>query len=293
MNPSLFIASSSEEIDVARQFANALSEVAEPTLWTDAPEFRPTCSTLDGLFASAEHYDFGLFIFTPDDAITSRGENSFSARDNVILEFGLFLGRLGRERAFAVVADGEDPDNKVKGIADLFGITLPRFFTKPPSKLRSSIAAAAKQLRLQIELAGRRDLMIPLLRKWNFKHHKATFSATLGGAYLQRAKDRLVGMRIAVVCREEDRSVNFHEDRRLAFSEVRTPTFTAMDMVFKVSDRNVLGELDEDDVVEGYVVLIPPSFTLKKGITLHDMCADGCIIVDGGAKSESGSARRL
>lgn len=292
MKPRLFVASSTEGLEVARRFAEVLSDVVEAVVWPDAPDFRPTSSTLDGLIESAEHYDFGLFIFTPDDKVTSRGQDTYSARDNVILEFGLFLGALGKARTFAVAADGDDPENKVKVIADLFGITLPRFVMNSPVALRKSIARAATQLRLQIEVAGRRELAVPLLRKWSFKHQKATFSATLGGGDLVSARSRLTRKRIGVVCRKGTKRVNFDEDRKLAISETRAPIFTGTDMEFKVTDSAVLGNLDNDDVVEAYVVLVPETVTLKPGMTLNDMRAVGCLIVDRGAKSESGSARR-
>jgi hypothetical protein len=106
MKPRLFIGSSSEGLPIARRFATSLASVANVVLWNSAPEFDPMRSTLEGLLESIERYDFGLFIFTPDDPITSRGVSENTARDNVILELGMFLGQLGRDRAFAVITEG-------------------------------------------------------------------------------------------------------------------------------------------------------------------------------------------
>src|SRR4051794_13820750 len=106
IKPTLFVGSSSEAFSVARQFATALDDVAHAIVWKDAPEFEPMRSTLDGLLTIADRYDFGVFIFTPDDEITSRGKKGHAARDNVVLELGVFLGRLGPDRTFAVVEEG-------------------------------------------------------------------------------------------------------------------------------------------------------------------------------------------
>ena len=117
IKPTLFVGSSSEALVVARQFAASLQDVTHAIVWKDAPEFEPMRSTLEGLLNIAERYDFGVFIFTPDDEITSRGAKGKVARDNVILELGVFLGSLGPDRAFAVVEEGSTVKQKLKAIS--------------------------------------------------------------------------------------------------------------------------------------------------------------------------------
>ena len=38
-------------------------------------------------------YDFGIFVFTPDDETFVSGEVKHVARDNVVFELGLFVGK--------------------------------------------------------------------------------------------------------------------------------------------------------------------------------------------------------
>ena len=74
----------------------------EITRWYHHDFFEPTSSVLDDLIAKVSHFDFGVFIFAPDDVVQIRKESSRSVRDNVLFEMGLFLGRLGMQRVFIV-----------------------------------------------------------------------------------------------------------------------------------------------------------------------------------------------
>jgi predicted nucleotide-binding protein len=77
-------------------------------------------ATLEALEAAVESYDFGIFVFTPDDEITVRDKTKPAARDNVIFEAGLFIGKIGRRRSFIV-----RPRNvQMQVPSDLNGITL-------------------------------------------------------------------------------------------------------------------------------------------------------------------------
>lgn len=59
-------------------------------------------NTVDALTDRLSNTDFGTFVFTPDDTVTIREEDYQSVRDNVILELGMFIGRLGKERCFII-----------------------------------------------------------------------------------------------------------------------------------------------------------------------------------------------
>jgi predicted nucleotide-binding protein len=91
--------------------------------WWESESFKPNSSTLDSLFKAANKYDFGVFIFSPEDIVKSRKETFFSARDNVLFEFGLFLGAMGADRTFGLVADSLD--KPIKTPTDLLGIYRP------------------------------------------------------------------------------------------------------------------------------------------------------------------------
>lgn len=100
-NPKVFIGSSSEGLKYARAIQAELKDCSLPIIWNQY-ENTLNQSVLDSLFGSLDEFDFGIFIFSPDDVINIRDELKITARDNVIFELGLFFGRLGKERSFFI-----------------------------------------------------------------------------------------------------------------------------------------------------------------------------------------------
>jgi predicted nucleotide-binding protein len=49
-------------------------------------------------------YDFAIMTWAADDSTFSNGTVTASPRDNVVFECGLFMGILGKDRAFIAVA---------------------------------------------------------------------------------------------------------------------------------------------------------------------------------------------
>ena len=95
----LFVGSSAERIEFIRsirQNFNFDTNEVQVVLWTDL--FQAGDMTLAKLQAEVEQADFGLFILHPDDLTESRDEIKPAPRDNVLLELGMFFGRLGSER---------------------------------------------------------------------------------------------------------------------------------------------------------------------------------------------------
>lgn len=116
--PSLFVGSSTKGLSIANAVKAKLEEVARVTVWTEH-EFRLSHSTLEGLIAALDQFDFAVMIITPDDLLNSDNESYISPRDNVLFELGLFMGRIGRERTF--ILDQNTPSLKLP--SDLAGIT--------------------------------------------------------------------------------------------------------------------------------------------------------------------------
>ena len=62
--------------------------------------------TLESLLHKAQQYKKGngfvIAMFTPDDLLETRSESFFCSRDNVWLEYGLFIGIIGRQNVFMV-----------------------------------------------------------------------------------------------------------------------------------------------------------------------------------------------
>lgn len=131
-----FIASSSEAQFCALYFMDILDAVLkqanlniECILWRDAEEFSVlNDATLTRLISLGQReIAYSIAFFTPDDLSTSRGQSQIIARDNVLFEYGLFLGMLGEKRSFAIIPQDEKGRNSIKLPSDIGGVTLPRY----------------------------------------------------------------------------------------------------------------------------------------------------------------------
>jgi Predicted nucleotide-binding protein containing TIR-like domain len=107
IKPRIFIASSSERLDVAYEIQTHLQRDADCTVW-DQNVFIASDNGLDNLLSVPSNNDFGIFIFINDDISRIRGNELNSVRDNVIFELGLFMGALGRKRCFIVKPQNQD-----------------------------------------------------------------------------------------------------------------------------------------------------------------------------------------
>ena len=147
VKPTLFVGSSSESLDVAYAAQRNLEDVSEVVVWTQGI-FELTKSYLESLLEALDDTEFGLFILGADDLIRIRGTEMPTARDNVIFELGLFIGRLGRDRTFILMpkrsADFHLP-------TDLLGVSTATF--EPPSRpdrIQAALGPACHDIRLAI-----------------------------------------------------------------------------------------------------------------------------------------------
>jgi hypothetical protein len=143
--PRLFLGSSSEGREVARNLQAEVGDVVEVVRW-DHNVFEPSGYALDSLLAAARTVDFAVLVATPDDTTASRGETEPSPRDNVVLEFGLFAGVLGRERTY-LLATGP-----LRLPTDVLGLTRLSYRERTDGDLRAAVSDAA----LQVEERARR-----------------------------------------------------------------------------------------------------------------------------------------
>jgi predicted nucleotide-binding protein len=65
-------------------------------------------ATSQSLLEAVNTSEFGIFVFSPDDAVGIRGKLFSAPRDNVVYELGLFSAALGPERCFFVIPDDAD-----------------------------------------------------------------------------------------------------------------------------------------------------------------------------------------
>ncbi len=116
--PKIFVGSSTEGKSIASAVRDQLAKDAELTLWTDQI-FLPGRYALEVLEEQAPKHHFAILVASPDDRVVKRDLFTPAMRDNVLLEFGLFTGALGRRRAFLIAPD----DPKIDIPSDMMGIT--------------------------------------------------------------------------------------------------------------------------------------------------------------------------
>jgi hypothetical protein len=152
MKPTIFIGSSTEGLEVARAIEKQLQYDAEPTVWTDGI-FGLGHGTLESLVGSLDRFDFAVLVLSPDDLIVSREQTNNSPRDNVLLEIGLFIGRLGRERTFIVF----NRDGNLKLPSDLAGVTMATYGNRQDQNVIAALGPACTDIKYAIKTHGTRE----------------------------------------------------------------------------------------------------------------------------------------
>ena len=123
MKQRIFIGSSSERLLIARAIETNLARDHEPTVW-DEGIFELSKDTLSGLIDRLDVSDAAVFVLAADDVTQLRQQTFDTARDNVVFELGLFIGRLGRERTYFVVPRGQA---KLHLPSDLLGLVAAEY----------------------------------------------------------------------------------------------------------------------------------------------------------------------
>lgn len=185
MKPSVFIGSSSEVSALVDTLVQELATVADVKPWSRSGLFTPGKYALPELIKEVETVDFAVLVFSPDDKVTSREKVFVSARDNVLIEFGLFLNSLGLERTFVVIGKG------VKVPSDLMGLTAiyydhSKYLTDPATALQSVVA----KIRSQMGTKGLRAEREVVTKELDWKGWKCPLGKwTIKGRTLELAED--------------------------------------------------------------------------------------------------------
>lgn len=151
MKPRAFIGSSVEGLPVAYAVQQNLLHDAEITVWSQGV-FELSTTTIESLEAALAMTDFGIFVFSADDISMFRSEKVSTIRDNVLFEFGLFIGRVGRDRVFFLL-----PENatNLHIPTDLLGITPGKYEVgRTDGNMQSATGPASHQIRIQIQKLG-------------------------------------------------------------------------------------------------------------------------------------------
>ena len=151
-HPSVFIGSSAEGHAIAEAIQVNLDRACEVVIWSQGI-FGLGGGTLETLVEKADEFDFAVLVVTPDDMIHSRGAEQPSPRDNVLLELGLFMGKLGRTRTFVIF----DRTAKIKMPSDMAGVTLADYQPHASGNLQAALGAASTKIKTAIQDLGVRE----------------------------------------------------------------------------------------------------------------------------------------
>lgn len=149
----VFVMSSVESLPVARLLEDHFAHDKFLTVVWNHGVFRASNYTLEDLERQLELADFAIAIARADDTIITRGDEWPTVRDNVVFELGMFIGFLGRRRAFLM----EPREDKLKLPSDLTGLTTVNYRYVPGPDAASYIAPACNEIRRLILAAGPRD----------------------------------------------------------------------------------------------------------------------------------------
>jgi Predicted nucleotide-binding protein containing TIR-like domain len=149
--PRVFVGSSTKALAVARAIQANLADAADIVIWNEGM-VELSQHLMESLTQAAGKFDFAVLVMAPDDDLVSAGQNWRATRDNVLIELGLFIGTLGRERTFLVVESV--PELKIP--SDLEGMVFARYRTPADDRpLRSALGPACEEVRDAISKRGR------------------------------------------------------------------------------------------------------------------------------------------
>jgi predicted nucleotide-binding protein len=150
MKKKIFIGSSTEAKSILDEVEKQLCDEYEILRWDKS--FSLNMSTLDSLIENAIKVDRAIFIGTGDDYVTDKeGKRGTKTkhRDNVVFEFGLFLGMLGRKDCVYLV------DNKSDIMSDYLGVTVVMF---DKEDISNSIPKSVSQIKEHFNSYSKRDI---------------------------------------------------------------------------------------------------------------------------------------
>lgn len=149
--PTMFIGSSVEGLQIAEAIQINLDRDAQVTLWSQGV-FGLSHGTLESLSESVNSFDFAALVLTPDDLTISRETSKPSARDNVLMELGMFIGAIGRHRTFIVL----ERDKVIKIPTDLAGVTPATFAMHDNRNYQASLGPVCTQIKAAFRELGLR-----------------------------------------------------------------------------------------------------------------------------------------
>jgi len=185
--PRIFIASSSEQFQVAQQVEAAMASPDEWSIHVWNTLFSFNATYVESLERELDRADFAIVILTGDDAANVRHKSTVLPRDNVIFELGLFIGRLGRPRCFFFV----DAKSETQIASDLSGVKPVKYYPEADAQneQRPSLQTQAGHVMEQIRQFG--DLGIrykPAPEERSQQEALWRFSSRVAGQWWERIR---------------------------------------------------------------------------------------------------------
>jgi hypothetical protein len=114
----IFLGSSTESLDILREVAGWIEGAKhQPLMWDNPELFVAGEHILTKLSTLAKEVDAAVLLFASDDKVWYRDDDAkMQPRDNVLIEYGLFLGALGLGKAIVC------KKGKPKEPSDLAGV---------------------------------------------------------------------------------------------------------------------------------------------------------------------------
>ncbi len=143
----VFVGSSVEHQEIAKQVALSLED-ANCTARAWWLIFELGDFTLQRLIQEAYEVDAAIFVFSPDDKTWYRKAEFQTPRDNVVFEYGLFLGRHGLKepkRAIVLRVGG------AKLPSDVNGVTYMPFDPAKPETFKSNVKKWVEKVRMALD----------------------------------------------------------------------------------------------------------------------------------------------
>ena len=100
--PYVFIGSSTEGLPIAEAIQANLEHTCECHIWSQGV-FGLGTGPMESLVRHLGRFDFAVLVLTPDDVVTTRGAVQPTARDNVVFELGMFIGKIGLLTLFSTL----------------------------------------------------------------------------------------------------------------------------------------------------------------------------------------------
>ena len=193
---------------MARSIQAEFQHEFDVSIWNQGL-FLPSRTTIDSLQDLARSYDFGIFIFMPEDVLEIRGVKQLTVRDNVLFECGLFFSSIGMSNCFFLVPD-DVKDLRIP--SDLWGIEPVKYHARKSD--HSGVGAACTSIRKAIgQITEGGPTKLSLTGSWELswrvphsKHYKEE--------RVSKTEVRHIGNRFLAKCVHRDIAFEVHGEVR-------------------------------------------------------------------------------